>query len=83
MRCNILLFLTLSIKVTCNCNRPCDLFLAVDTAVGEQLKKTLLGGETKELVDPYLLFSFAGKEVSFYMKHNFTFLLSCGALQCL
>ena len=37
----------------------------MDTAVGEQLKKTLLGGETKELVDPYLLFSFAGKEVSF------------------
>ena len=58
-----------------------DLFLAVDSAVSEQLKKSLLGGEMKELVDPYLLFSFAGKEVSF--KHNFTFLLCCGALQCM
>jgi len=46
----------------------------VDSAVGEQIKKSLLGGEMKELVDPYLVFSFAGKEVSFF-KH--TFPLNC------
>ena len=28
------------------------------------MKKALLGGEAKELVDPYFVFSFAGKEVS-------------------
>lgn len=42
----------------------------MDSAAAEQIKKSLLGGEMKELVDPYLLFSFAGTEVSF--KHNFT-----------
>ena len=36
----------------------------MDSAVADQIKKALIGGETKELVDPYLLFSFAGKEVS-------------------
>lgn len=36
----------------------------MDSAVGEILKKSLVGGQMKELVDPYLLFSFAGKEVS-------------------
>lgn len=41
---------------------------AVDSAVGEQMKKALLGGEMKELVDPYLLFSFAGKEVSLGLR---------------
>ena len=51
------------------------MFLAVDSAVGTQIKKTLLGGEMKELVDPYLVFSFAGKEVSF--KHSLTFTLNC------
>lgn len=34
----------------------------MDSAVADQIKKALIGGETKELVDPYLLFSFAGKE---------------------
>lgn len=34
----------------------------MDSAVGEQMKKALLGGEMKELVDPYLQFSFAGKD---------------------
>ncbi|XP_073239418.1 myoferlin-like [Porites lutea] len=34
----------------------------MDSAASEQLKKALLGGQMKELVDPYLLFSFAGKE---------------------
>ena len=34
--------------------------------MGEQMKKALLGGEMKELVDPYLQFSFAGKDVSYY-----------------
>ena len=36
----------------------------MDSSASEQLKKALLGGQMKELVDPYLLFSFAGKEVS-------------------
>ena len=47
--------------------------LAVDSAVGEQMKKAFLGGEMKELVDPYLLLAFAGKEVSvvhFYVSHG-------------
>ena len=44
--------------------------ILVDTALGEQMKKALLGGEAKELVDPYFLFSFAGKEVS-VMKFRF------------
>lgn len=34
----------------------------MDSALGEQMKKALLGGEAKELVDPYFVFSFAGKE---------------------
>ena len=51
----------------------------MDSAVGEQIKKSLLGGEVKELVDPYLLFSFAGTEVSF--KYNVPFLLTCRSLQ--
>jgi len=45
----------------------------VDSAVGEQMKKAFLGGEMKELVDPYLLLAFAGKEVSvvhFYVSHG-------------
>ena len=53
----------------------------MDSAVGEQIKKSLLGGEVKELVDPYLLFSFAGTEVSF--KQNVPFLLTCRSLQCM
>jgi len=53
----------------------------VDSAIGEQIKKSLFGGEPKELVDPYLLFSFAGTEVSF--RHNVPFLSNLGALQCL
>ena len=40
------------------------LLILVDSALGEQMKKALLGGEAKELVDPYFVFSFAGKEVS-------------------
>ena len=36
----------------------------MDSGASEQMKKALLGGQMKELVDPYLLFSFAGKEVS-------------------
>ena len=36
----------------------------MDSGASEQIKKALLGGQMKELVDPYLLFSFAGKEVS-------------------
>ena len=36
----------------------------MDSGASEQLKRALLGGQMKELVDPYLLFSFAGKEVS-------------------
>ena len=36
----------------------------MDSAITEQMKKALLGGQMKELVDPYLLFAFAGKEVS-------------------
>ena len=36
----------------------------MDSGASEQIKKALLGGQKKELVDPYLLFSFAGKEVS-------------------
>ena len=35
----------------------------MDSGASEQIKKALLG-QMKELVDPYLLFSFAGKEVS-------------------
>lgn len=42
----------------------------MDSAVSEQLKKSLLGGEMKELVDPYLLFSFAGKEVKTEIHKN-------------
>ena len=36
----------------------------MDSAASEQIKKALFGGQMKELVDPYLQFSFAGKEVS-------------------
>jgi len=42
----------------------------MDSAVGEQIKKSLLGGEMKELVDPYLVFSFAGKEVKTEVHKN-------------
>ena len=38
-------------------------FFAVDSAVCETIKKSFIGGEMKELVDPYMMFSFAGKEV--------------------
>ena len=38
-------------------------FFAVDSAVCETIKKSFVGGEMKELVDPYMMFSFAGKEV--------------------
>lgn len=34
----------------------------MDSAVCETLKKSFVGGEMKELVDPYMMFSFAGKE---------------------
>ena len=36
----------------------------MDSGASEQIKRALLGGQMKELVDPYLLFSFAGKEVN-------------------
>ena len=42
----------------------CYIYLfAVDSAVCETIKKSFVGGQMKELVDPYLMFSFAGKEV--------------------
>ncbi|XP_027056703.1 myoferlin-like [Pocillopora damicornis] len=34
----------------------------MDSAVCETIKKSFVGGEMKELVDPYMMFSFAGKE---------------------
>lgn len=42
----------------------------MDSAAAEQIKKSLLGGEMKELVDPYLLFSFAGTEVKTEVHKN-------------
>ena len=48
----------------------------MDTAIGENMKKALLGGQMKELVDPYLLFAFAGKEVRL-KKQTLSFLDSC------
>lgn len=52
------------------------LLLLVDTAVGERMKKALVGGQMKELVDPYLLFAFAGKEVRI-KKQTLSLLDSC------
>ena len=51
---------------------------AVDSAIGETIKKSLIGGAMKELVDPYLLFSFAGKEVC--LPYFVPFALSCYCL---
>lgn len=39
------------------------------------MKKALLGGEAKELVDPYFVFSFAGKEVSVMRFFNTSIIL--------
>lgn len=49
--------------------------ILVDSALGEQMKKALLGGEAKELVDPYCVFSFAGKEVSVMRFFNTSIIL--------
>lgn len=40
----------------------------MDSDVIEGVKKVIgLGDENKEFVDPYFIFSFAGKEVRFYL----------------
>jgi len=42
----------------------------VDPNFLEGVKKVFTSGETKDLVDPYLAFSFAGVKVSFAQHHN-------------
>lgn len=51
----------------------CVFLFAVDSAFLEGVKKVFnVGNEQKELVDPYFVFSFAGKEVIFFgLKLNF------------
>ncbi len=50
------------------CSFGCNFFFfcIVDSGFAQGIKKILnVGEEQKELVDPYLVFSFAGKKVGF------------------
>ena len=46
----------------------CDVL--VDPNFLEDMKKVFVSGEAKDLVDPYLVFRFAGLKVSFRRQHT-------------